>query len=79
MRPVWTAEAVYLMHLHGIKQGEVAERCGVSSAYVSQMLNGQIDPPGGCDRVMTAIHQLIIANLSREKTIKKDYERRSVK
>lgn len=79
MRPMWTAEAVGLMHLHGIKQIEVAERCGMRQPYLSLVLNGVETPPGGRDRVMTAIHQLIIAKLSKEESQKTDYERRSVK
>lgn len=72
MRPIWTAEAVGLMHLHGIKAKDVAERAGYSSPYLSMVLSGQETPPGGRDRVMTAIHQLIIAKVAQEQTHKTD-------
>ena len=73
MRPAWTAEAVGLMHLHGIKAKEVAQRAGCSSSYLSMLLTGQETPPGGRDRVMTAIHQLIIAKVAQEQSHKTDF------
>lgn len=72
MRPAWTAEAVGLMHLHGIKAKEVADRAKFSSPYLSMILNGTENPPGGRDRVMTAIHQLIIAKVAQEQSNKTD-------
>ena len=77
MRPAWTAEAVSLLHLHSIKQDDVAERMGVSKQYLSQLLTGAKTPPGGRDRVMKAIHTLIIDKVAQEQSVKTDYEQRS--
>lgn len=68
MRPVWTAEAVSLLHLYGIKQNAVAEKCGMTKQYLSQILSGTETPPGGKDRVMSAIHQLIIDKVAQEQS-----------
>ena len=77
MRPVWTAEAVSLLHLYGIKQNQVAEKCGMTKQYLSQILSGAETPPGGKDRVMSAIHQLIIDKVAQEQSDKTDIEQRS--
>ena len=72
MRPIWTAEAVGLMHLYGIKAKDVAVMAGISSPYLSMVLSGHETPLGGRDRVMTAIYQLIIATLTTEMSNKTD-------
>lgn len=57
--PKWIATAVGLMHIHKIKQSELAHKLGVTREYVTMILNNKVSPQNIKDRVMTAIYELI--------------------
>lgn len=40
MPPKWTAEVVGQMHLLGITEKQLAERAGLCSSYLSEILHG---------------------------------------
>ena len=57
--PKWIAKAVGIMHIHKIKQTQLAEKMGVTREYVGKILNYKVSPPDIEKRVMTAINELI--------------------
>lgn len=55
----WIADCIGKMHIHGIKQGDVADEMGVRRDYLNKILNGKETPKGIEDRVSKAIDALI--------------------
>ena len=41
MKEPWTGNVVGRMHVYGIKNDELARRCGYSPQYLSMVLNGK--------------------------------------
>lgn len=59
MPELWTSEVVAEMHLHRIKQKELAEALGWTAEYVNMVLNGKRNPKSAEDVVKKAIQKLI--------------------
>lgn len=55
----WTAEVVSKMHLHGITAKQLSEEVGVTSAYISMVLNGHRSPAGAEEKLNAALDRLI--------------------
>lgn len=55
----WIGEAVGIMHVNRIKQGQVADKLGVTNDYVNMILNGKKAPKGAEERIMGAIAEII--------------------
>lgn len=55
----WIGEAVGIMHVNRIKQGQVADKLGVTNDYVNMILNGKKAPKGAEKRIMGAIAEII--------------------
>ena len=55
----WIGEAVGVMHVNRIKQGQVADKLGVTNDYVNMILNGKKTPKGAEERIMGAIAEII--------------------
>lgn len=55
----WTGTAVGLMHIHGITQGQVGDKMGVTGDYINMILNCKKTPKNAKERVMTAINEII--------------------
>jgi DNA-binding transcriptional regulator LsrR (DeoR family) len=58
----WIATAVGMMHIHGIKQSELAEKMGIRRDYLNKILNGKHSPSGAKERIEGAIKELISIN-----------------
>ena len=60
-------EAVWgRMDAHGISQNEVARRAGISSAYLSQIMNGRSTPSAG---VLKSLHRVLFQQTSEERVM----------
>ena len=59
MPALWTAKLVGQMHMRRISQRQLAERLGITPAYVSMVLHGHRAPPGAEDRFRRALAELI--------------------
>ena len=59
MLPEWTGKAVGLMHVHGIKQTELAKEIGWSRVYTNYCLNGRVSSNHIETIVMSALNRLI--------------------
>ena len=55
----WTGDMVGKMHNNRITMTQVAEKLGVTKAYVCMVLNGHRNPKGAEQRVMAALDELI--------------------
>ena len=55
----WTGDLVGMMHVHQIKQTELAEKLGVTDRYVCMVLNGKREPKGAEERFVSACQELI--------------------
>lgn len=55
----WIGEAVGKMHLHKVKQEEVAEKMGIRRDYFNKIINGKEAPKGVEERVNSAIDSII--------------------
>ena len=55
MAEEWTGRIVGMLHTHRITQAELALELGVTSQYVSMVLNGKKSPKGIEERMETAI------------------------
>lgn len=64
MPELWTSEVVAEMHLHGIKQKELAEALGWTAEYVNMVLNGKRNPAGAYEKMIEAIGKI---ELERQK------------
>lgn len=58
MAEEWTGRIVGLLHTHRITQAELAIEMGVTSQYVSMVLNGKKSPKGISERMETAIRAI---------------------
>lgn len=54
----WTAEIIGELHLNGITAKQLAERLGVTTAYVSMVLNGHREPKGAEEKFRKALAEL---------------------
>lgn len=55
----WTGDMVGKMHNNKITLTQVAEKIGVTKAYVCMVLNGHRNPKGAEQRFMAALDELI--------------------
>lgn len=55
----WTGGIVAALHVHGIKQAELAEEMDLTIQYVSMVLNGKRTPEGMKERMEAAIGAII--------------------
>ena len=55
----WTGDMVGKMHNNRITMTQVAEKLGVTKAYVCMVLNGHRNPKGAEQRFMAALDELI--------------------
>ena len=55
----WIAAVVGKMHVHKIKQSELAEKLGVRRDYLNKILNGFEKPANAKERVTKALDELI--------------------
>lgn len=55
----WTGDMVGKMHNNRITMTQVAEKLGVTKAYVCMVLNGHRNPKGAEQRFMAALDALI--------------------
>ena len=55
----WTGDMVGKMHNYRITMTQVAEKLGVTKAYVCMVLNGHRNPKGAEQRFMAALDELI--------------------
>lgn len=55
----WTGDMVGKMHNNKITLTQVAEKLGVTKAYVCMVLNGHRNPKGAEQRFMAALDELI--------------------
>lgn len=59
MSEQWIANIVGKMHIHRIRQIDVAERLSVTPEYVSSILNGHRSPAGAQQRLEQAVAEII--------------------
>ena len=60
-------EAVWgRMDAHGVSQNEVARRAGISSAHLSQIMNGKTSPSAG---VLKKLHEVLFQRLKEEERV----------
>ena len=57
----WTGLLIGKMHNNGIKQVELAQKLGLTNAYVGMILRGERKPPNIRNRMETALDELIKA------------------
>ena len=55
----WIANVIGKMHIHGIKQDELANQLGVRRDYLNKILNGKENPKNAQKRIETAVDELI--------------------
>lgn len=55
----WTGRLVGKMHNERIKAEDIASELGVSTAYVSMILNGKRNPPNAKERFESAVTAII--------------------
>lgn len=55
----WIATAVGTMHIHGIKNKDIAEHLGYKPEYISMILNEKKKPKKAEAMIMTAIEEII--------------------
>lgn len=59
MSEQWIAKIVGKMHIHRIRQIDVAEKLSVTPEYVSAILNGHRSPAGAQQRFEQAVADII--------------------
>ena len=59
MAEEWTGRIVGMLHTHRITQAELATELGVTSQYVSMVLNGKKTSKGIDERMETAILAIV--------------------
>lgn len=55
----WTGDVVGQMHQHGILKKDLAIEMGWNAKYLSQVLNGRVEPHGAEERIRQALTRLI--------------------
>lgn len=55
----WTGALIGKMHNNGIKQVELAEKLGLTNAYVGMILRGERKPPNIRQKMESALDELI--------------------
>lgn len=55
----WTGMLIGKMHNNGIKQVELADKLGLTNAYVGMILRGERKPPNIRKRMESALDELI--------------------
>lgn len=55
----WTGALIGKMHNNGIKQVELAEKLGLTNAYVGMILRGERKPPNIRQKMENALVELI--------------------
>ena len=55
----WTADIIGQMHLHGITGKQLAAAVGWNPKYLSQVLNGRVNPKGAEEKLRNALALLI--------------------
>ena len=55
----WIATVVGKMHLHKIKQDDLAAALGVSRVYLNRILNGKDNPANAKANITAALNKLI--------------------
>lgn len=55
----WIAEAVGKMHIHKIRQRDVADKLGYTREYIGMILIGLKSPPGIGEKILSAIDEII--------------------
>ncbi len=55
----WIADVVGRMHIHNIRQAELAERIGVRREHLNKILSGKLAPKGAQERVVAALNEII--------------------
>lgn len=55
----WTGDVVGQMHQHGILKKDLALEMGWNAKYLSQVLNGRVEPHGAEERIRQALARLI--------------------
>jgi transcriptional regulator with XRE-family HTH domain len=59
MREEWTGRVIGELHLHGIRQRELAAAAGITNAYCGMILNGKRNPKNGKERLEQALASLL--------------------
>lgn len=59
MREEWTGRVIGELHLHGIRQRELAAAAGITNAYCGMILNGKRNPKNGKERLEQALVSLL--------------------
>lgn len=62
VKPIWTGDAVGLMHVYGIKREQIATRAGLSLSYVESILAGRRTAPDAREKVLNALKEMILTN-----------------
>ena len=55
----WTGKVVGTLHTQGISQGELADKMGVTEAYLSMILKSKREPPNIKNKVFEALKSLV--------------------
>jgi plasmid maintenance system antidote protein VapI len=55
----WIGECVAKMHIHGIKQDELASEIGIRRDYLNKILNGKEKPSGARIRITEALNAIV--------------------
>ncbi len=65
----WIAKAVGLMHINKITNKELAAKLGVTSEYISMLLNGKKSTKKAEKDILSAIDEIIEAKSSAAKSV----------
>lgn len=55
----WTGRVIGRMHNHNITMQELADRMGITKAYVSMLLNSKRNPPGIREKMESTVAEMI--------------------
>lgn len=55
----WTGRVIGRMHNHNITMQELADRMGITRAYVSLLLNSKRNPPGIREKMESTVAEMI--------------------
>jgi hypothetical protein len=53
----WTAEIIGKMHLYGVTGKQLAEVVGWNPKYLSQVLNGHVNPKGAEEKLRSGLER----------------------
>ncbi len=59
MPKAWTGKVVGILHTQDISQGELADKMGVTEAYLSMILKSKREPPNIQKKVFEALDSLV--------------------